>query len=148
MVINVNQKSIGKNKRIKTVPVEYKVVPANVLELLEFTVRITVDGFIKRAQSSAAPLSQEQIDDLADIGRISFGIVYNDKMPDIDKAIDTAVLAYRDGLVAIFINDELIEVQSEDPTPTEEELKAHRLELKENDTITFVRLTMLTGRMW
>ena len=124
MVINVNQKSIGKNKRIKTVPVEYKVVPANVLELLEFTVRITVDGFIKRAQSSAAPLSQEQIDDLADIGRISFGIVYNDKMPDIDKAIDTAVLAYRDGLVAIFINDELIEVQSEDPTPTEEELKA------------------------
>ena len=28
MIVLVNQKSIGKNKRIKTVPLEYKDVPA------------------------------------------------------------------------------------------------------------------------
>ena len=69
-------------------------------------------------------------------------------MPDVNEAIDTAVLAYRDGLVAIFINDELVEVSSEQPTPTEEELKNCSIELHENDTISFVRLTMLAGRMW
>ena len=148
MIILVNQKSIGKNKRIRTVPLEYKDVPVNIYDLIEKTVRIMVDDFYKRAQSKESPLSEEQIRELAEIGRVSFGIIYNDKMPDVQAAVDTAVLAYRDGLVAIFINDELVEVESKEPTPTEEELKNCKIELKENDTISFVRLTMLAGRMW
>ncbi len=148
MIVLVNQKSIGKNKRIKTVPLEYKDVPGNVYDLIEKTVRIMVDEFCKRAKSKEAPLSEEQIKDLSEIGRVSFGIIYNDKMPDVEEAVKTAILAYRDGLVALFINDELIEVKSKDPTPTEEELKEYRIELHENDTVTFVRLTMLAGRMW
>ena len=148
MIVLVNQKSIGKNKRIRTVPLEYKDVPVNVYDLIEKTVKIMVDDFYKRAKSKESPLSEEQINYLADIGRVSFGIIYNDKMPDVNEAVDTAVLAYRDGLVAIFINDELVEVKSEQPTPTEEELKNSIIELHENDTISFVRLTMLAGRMW
>lgn len=148
MIVLVNQKSIGKNKRIKTVPLEYKDVPKNVYDLIEKTVKIMVDDFYRRAKSKESPLSEEQINDLAEIGRVSFGIIYNDKMPDLKEATDTAVLAYRDGLVAIFINDELVEVSSEQPTPTEEELKKCTIELHENDTISFVRLTMLAGRMW
>ena len=133
MIVLVNQKSIGKN---------------NVYDLIGNTVKIMVDDFYRRAKSKESPLSEEQINDLAEIGRVSFGIIYNDKMPDLKEATDTAVLAYRDGLVAIFINDELVEVKSEQPTPTEEELKNCRIELHENDTISFVRLTMLAGRMW
>lgn len=148
MIVLVNQKSIGKNKRIRTVPLEYKDVPENVYDLIEKTVKIMVDDFYRRARSKESPLSEEQINDLAEIGRVSFGIIYNDKMPDLKEATDAAVLAYRDGLVAIFINDELVEVRSEQPTPTEEELKNSRIELHENDTISFVRLTMLAGRMW
>lgn len=148
MIVLVNQKSIGKNKRIRTVPLDYKDVPVNVYDLIEKTVRIMVDDFYKRAKSKESPLSEEQIKELAEIGRVSFGIIYNDKMPDVKEAVDTAVLAYRDGLVAIFINDELVEVESADPTPTVEELKNCKIELKENDRITFVRLTMLAGRMW
>lgn len=148
MIVRVNQKSIGKNKRIRTVPLEYKDVPENVYDLIGYTVKIMVDDFYRRANSKESPLSEEQINDLAEIGRVSFGIIYNDKMPDVNEATDTAVLAYRDGLVAIFINDELVEVKSEQPTPTEEELKNSRIELHENDTISFVRLTMLAGRMW
>ena len=148
MILQVNQKSIGKNKRIKTVPVEYDKAPENVYELIEKTVRIMVSDFINRAASSAKPLDDERIRDLAEIGRVSFGIIYNDKMPDAEEAVSTAILAYRDGLVAIFINDEIVDVESEDPTPTEEELKNHKISLYENDTISFVRLTMLSGRMW
>ena len=148
MIVFVNQKSIGKNKRIRTVPLEYKDVPENVYDLIGNTVKKMVDDFCRRAKSKESPLSEEQINDLAEIGRVSFGIIYNDKMPDLKEATDTAVLAYRDGLVAIFINDELVEVKSEQPTPTEEELKNCRIELHENDTISFVRLTMLAGRMW
>lgn len=148
MIVLVNQKSIGKNKRIRTVPLEYKDVPENVYDLIGNTVKIMVDDFYRRAKSKESPLSEEQINDLAEIGRVSFGIIYNDKMPDLKEATDTAVLAYRDGLVAIFINDELVEVKSEQPTPTEEELKNCSIELHENDTISFVRLTMLAGRIW
>ncbi|MBO4309533.1 MAG: hypothetical protein J5856_00540 [Lachnospiraceae bacterium] len=148
MNIFVNQKSIGKNKRVKTIPLEYKDVPANVYDLIENTVRIMVGDFYKRANMKESPLSEEQIRDLSEIGRVSFGIIYNDKMPDVNKAIETAVLAYRDGLVEIFVNDEIIEVESKEVTPTDEELKNCRINLKENDTITFIRLTMLAGRMW
>ena len=148
MIVLVNQKSIGKNKRIKTVPLEYKNIPSNVYELIEETVKIMVNDFYARAENKETPLTEEQIQDLSEIGRVSFGIIYNDKMPDIKEAVDTAVLAYRDSLVAIFINDELIEVSAEQPTPTEEELKNCSIELHENDTISFVRLTMLAGCMW
>jgi len=148
MIVLVNQKSIGKNKRIKTVPLEYKDVPGNLYNLIGNTVKIMVEDFYRRVKNRESPLSEEQIKDLAEIGRVSFGIIYNDKMPDVKEAVDTAVLAYRDGLVAIFINDELVEVKSDQPTPTEEELKNCTIELHENDTISFVRLTMLAGRMW
>lgn len=148
MIVLVNQKSIGKNKKIRSVPLEYKKVPLNVYELIKETVRIMVDAFIERMRKKEAPLTEEQIRDLADIGRVSFGIVYNDAEPDVDKAVETAVTAYRDGLVAIFINDELVEVSSKEPTPTPEELKESKIDLKENDRISFVRLTMLAGRIW
>lgn len=148
MILQINQKSIGKNKRIKTVPLEYGTVPSNVYELIEETVRIMVRDFTERAASGAKPLDEEQIRDLAEIGRVSFGIIYNDKMPDADEAVATAILAYRDGLVAIFINDEIVDVEASEPTPTEEELRNHKLTLHENDTVSFVRLTMLSGRMW
>jgi len=65
-------------------------------------------------------------------------------MPDLDKSIETALLAYFDGLVCIFINDEIQDFRPEKV----EDLKECKIELKENDTITFVRLAMLAGRMW
>lgn len=148
MLVLVNQKSIGRNKKIKTVPLEYQDAPADVYALIEETVRMMVSEFTERMKRSETPLSEEQIRDLAEIGRVSFGIVYNDKAPDVEAAVKTAILAYRDGLVAIFLNDELIEVPSEQPMPTEEELRRTKIELKEGDRLSFVRLTMLAGRIW
>ena len=145
MLVYVNQKSIGRNKKIKTVPLEYDKVPTTISELIEETVKIMVDDFITRKETvKESPLTSEQIEDLKEIGKISFGFIYNDKMPDLDKSIETALLAYFDGLVCIFINDEIQDFRPEKV----EDLKDCKIELKENDTITFVRLAMLAGRMW
>ena len=148
MLVNVNQKSIGKNKGIRTIPLEYKKVPGNIYELIEETVKIMVESFVSSMKRKASPLSEQQINDLAQIGKISFGIIYNDKKPDVNKAVEVAVLAYRDGLVRIFINGEPVEAISDIDTPTDDELRNTKIELNEGDTITFVRLTMLAGRMW
>ena len=72
MIVLVNQKSIGKNKRIKTVPLEYKDVPENLYDLIGNTVKIMVEDFYRRVKNRESPLSEEQIKDLAEIGRVSF----------------------------------------------------------------------------
>ena len=62
--------------------------------------------------------------------------VHGDKKANLEKALDTAYLAFEDGLYCIFINDE----QSEKLDDS--------LNLKDGDILTFIRLTMLAGRMW
>ena len=73
---------------------------------------------------------------MADIGRITFGICYGDKQQDVQKAVDNAVQAFKDGIVCVFVNDE--KLLSAD----------QKIELKEDDVLSFIRLTMLAGRMW
>lgn len=49
---------------------------------------------------------------------------------------ETAMLGFQDGLFRVFLGDtELTELDE-------------KLELQEGDTVTFIRLTMLAGRMW
>ena len=67
---------------------------------------------------------------------ITFGICYNDKQQDIGKAIENAVQAFKDGIVCVFIND--VKLLSAD----------QKIELKEDDVLSFIRLTMLAGRIW
>ena len=61
---------------------------------------------------------------------------YNEQKQDLEKAIENALQSYEDGIYRVFVNDEEMgEIESE-------------IELKEKDELTFVRLTMLAGRMW
>ena len=150
MRVWINQKSIGKRKTIRQVPLEYENVPGDVRSLIEETVRIMVDAFLLRQKNKKeTPLSDEEITDLADIGKISFGILNNDNRPNLEEAKKTALLAFQDGLVCIFLNDERIKVPTENlGGPTPEDMEKMRIELHEGDRLTFVRLTMLAGRMW
>lgn len=142
--ISINVKQLGKSgRRIRPVPFSYERVPATAEELIEDTVGIMIKAFQKRQLSSKEeqnpePLSEEELRNLAEIGRISFGYVYNEKDVDLEKAVRTALLAYEDGLVRLFVNEEEILFQKEG-TP---------IELKEGDSVTFVRFAMLAGRMW
>ena len=144
MRLQINIKNMGKKgRRIKPVPFEYEKCPETAEELIEDTVRTMVELFIEKqklSQSGAVPdpISEENIKSMAEIGKIAFGYIYNDKEPDIDKAIDTALLAFEDGMVRLFINGVEVEYK-EDGTP---------ISLSEGDEVTFVRLAMLAGRMW
>ena len=148
MIINVNIKQMGKKgRRIKSVPFEYDRCPETAEELIEETVKIMLSTFKERQKKSTEEnipdvLSEETIKSMAEIGKVAFGYIYNEKEQDEAKTIETAKLAFIDGMVRIFINGEEAEYKDENiesGTP---------INLSEDDEVTFVRLAMLAGRMW
>ena len=144
MILNIQVKQMGKKGRhIKPLPLEYAAYPQTAQELIEATVRMMVAGFRERQKASQEDklpqaLSEDTIETMAEIGKVAFGEIWNDKEADEEKAVQTAWLAYVDGIVRVFVNGEEAEY-SEEGTP---------LTLKEGDEITFVRLAMLAGRMF
>ena len=55
---------------------------------------------------------------------------------ELSKAIETAVQGFEDGLFRVFLGDRELENLDE------------KVEFAEGNEITFIRLTMLAGRMW
>ena len=154
-------KQIGKKRRnVTTVPLEYKDDITTIGELITETVRIMVRQYIAKLESSknaepaqqAATYSPEQLETLSEIGKISFGMLYNDNVPDEQKSIETALLAFEDGLVRIFLNDEEIGADNTDIRNInihQPKLRqTEHISLKEGDTVTFIRMTFLAGRMY
>lgn len=129
--------SLGKRKNtVHKVPFEYDTAPSTLRELITETVKICVAQYISRMDRGDAVLTDEQIDDMGRIGKIAFGIVYGEKKPDVDEAAKTAIQGFEDGLFRVFRGmDELTELDREE-------------KFNEGDEITFIRLTMLAGRMW
>ena len=139
MKIFVNVKQIGKRKnKIDKKKYEISEKITTVKELLTEFVTINVNEFNNGfTENDIVPyLTDEKINDLSDAGKISFGVDYNGQKQDLEKAIENALQSYEDGIYRIFVNDnEVGEIDCE-------------INLKENDELTFVRLTMLAGRMW
>ncbi|MBC9909802.1 hypothetical protein [Chitinophaga varians] len=81
-------------------------------------------------------LSREQITDQTGTGKVGFGSIYNENKADLAKAQETAMLAYEDGLFAVFADEE--ELQGLDRT----------FVLHPETVITFIRLTFLAGSFW
>ena len=146
MKILFEQKKPGRTRQA-IVPVEMEIAgkPANVGELIEAAVRRVVADFNDRASRAETDaekdtdgkvLTTTDIADLAETGRIAFGIVYNGKQVDADEAVANALQGYDDGLFRIFLNGRLLGEADE------------AIELCEGDLLTVVRLTFLAGRMW
>ena len=144
MVLNIQVKQMGKKGRhIKPLALEYAKCPENAQQLIEETVRMMVADFKRRQQEAEEgripdALSEENMQTMAEVGKIAFGEIYNDKEPDEDKAVQTAWQAYADGMVRVFIGGEEAEYNE----------NGTQLALKEGDDVTFVRLAMLAGRMF
>ena len=62
---------------------------------------------------------------------------YRGQVQSAAAAIENARQSFEDGIYRIFVNGEELGETCDTPVT-----------LKENDEITFVRLTMLAGRMW
>ena len=140
MTLKVNIKQIGQ-RRQKVAPVDFELVkmPNTVRELIELTVEKCVNEYNERVRAgdtNVKPLSESDIRDMADIGKIAFGINYGEKEQDLGKAVENALQSYEDGIYRVFINDEQLEKLDD------------TINLSENDSLTFIRLTMLSGRMW
>lgn len=115
--------------------------PTNVSSLIEMTVRSVVAAFNGKISGSAdysriGTLNNSDMEILASTGKIAFGIIYDDRTADADKAVENALTAYSDGLFLMFLNGEKLGGLDE------------IIKVKDNDLLTVVRLTMLSGRMW
>lgn len=73
---------------------------------------------------------------LTDTGKAGFGNIYNDKEVSLELAIQNALLAFEDGIFAVFQGDEQLESLPQ------------IINLDLNLSFTFIRLTFLTGSYW
>ena len=139
MNIKVTMKQLGK-KRSKITEADFPLTgrPTTVEELIKESVHTCVMIYNQnvRDRQNASPLTDDEISDMSEIGKIAFGINYGGKEADEKKAVEVAIQAYEDGLVRIFKGeDELTEL-------------GQSIDVKENDLFTFIRLTMLAGRLF
>lgn len=109
--------------------------PADTLrQLIATLVTDGVESYNQRLKSEInGSLTAEEIDDLSRVGKISFGIPFGSREADLDNAMETAIQGFEDGLFRVFLGEREIESLDEP------------LDLHEGDTITMIRLVMLTG---
>ncbi len=137
MKIIVNVKGLSRKKVICQEEVELKNKISTTKDLITELVKINVEKFNKKIDEKdiLSIMTNENIAKAARIGKIG-DEVHGDKKANLEKALDTAYLAFEDGLYCIFINDEQTEKLDDS------------LNLKDGDILTLIRLTMLAGRMW
>ena len=137
MKIIINVKGLSRKKVIHQEEVELKNKISTTKDLITELVKINVEKFNKKIDEKdiLSIMTNENIAKAARIGKIG-DEVHGDKKANLKKALDTAYLAFEDGLYCIFINDEQTEKLDDS------------LNLKDGDILTFIRLTMLEGRMW
>ena len=140
MEIQVALKSIGKKKAVQAMPLKIQGHPATVRELILAVTEAEVLLYNQRAQQSgllqSITITREEIKDKAQAGRISFGVNYGGQKADLQEAQENAVQCFADGIYRIFLDHLPLEAL-DDP-----------ICVTEHSVFTFVRLTMLAGRMW
>lgn len=137
--MKVNIKGITKGKgKINTVTIPCEEELSTVRALLTYMVRYCVRAYNDRKENGELLkiLGKEEIGNKAATGKIGFGVNYGDKKPKLDEAIENALQCYEDGMVVLFIDNKKTEKLDEAIT------------VNDDTELTFVRLTMLAGRMW
>jgi hypothetical protein len=146
----VQVKQIGKRKPlIEKQSIEIPDTIQNLRQLITQIVRERVEEFNQKDDqgnwtkyltnhnhNNNDPNENIDLDIVAESGKIGFDAKYNSKKQDPDKAVEAALIAFEDGLFRVFCGDN--ELTSLDNTVT----------FSNGNTLTFVRLTMLAGRLW
>lgn len=162
MEILINLKTLGKkSRRIRPVSFIYEKKPETLREFIDQTVLIMVRAFKERQKKSKEgflpeALSEQAINDMAELGKVAFGYIYNENEVSEEKVIKTAEDAVIDGLVKIFINgsditDMALDLRNVEIDEIEAFYASHlekKIEINEGDQVTFVKLAMLAGRRW
>ena len=125
-------------KKVKEYPFVLENTPRTFRELIEEAVKSCILAYNARSENAKnpTPLSDEQFEGMRELGKFAFGVHYNEKQADEKKAVQTALEAVSDGLVRVFRgNEEITGLDNE-------------IQISEGDVFTFIKLTMLSGRMW
>ena len=139
MNVYIKLKSIGKRRPVlENAPYVLPGDISTLRQLIEAIVRQEVEKFNSRGlENMLVPfLTETEIAEQSTVGKVGFGRLYSDKKADPDKAVETALQGFEDGLFRVLINDREVE-----------ELNSP-MEIFENDMLTFIRLTFLAGRLW
>lgn len=137
--IKINIKSVsGKKSRITTRTMLFDENINVVEELIKAAVATTVNEYNERRESSdlITVLTPGLIEDKAQTGKVSFGVNYGEKSPDLETAVNNALEAFADGIAVIFADDKKLDSLDE------------AIDINDIKSLTFVKLTMLAGRIW
>ncbi|PZW42459.1 hypothetical protein LX95_00771 [Mesonia algae] len=137
MELTLQLKRLGK-KKVKQVPFTLQETPKNLEELLIGCVKHQVEAFNKKRLevNVIGFLSPAEIQEQAQSGKVDFGEINNKDLANLEKAIDNVLLAFKDGLFVVFVDDDEI---TDLKTP---------LELTSDSVIAFIRMTFLVGTYW
>ena len=139
MKISVNVKGASRKKaQIRKIIYEYPDRTYTVSGFLSETVRICLGQYNEKRDAGEILrlFSMEEMEDMAVSGRVSAGNPLDRKKADEKKAVSDALLAFEDGLIALFADGKRYEDMEE------------IMPLHDGSEVTFVRLTFLAGRMW
>lgn len=136
MRILVQLKQAGKRKnKIEKVPIELEAVPVTVQELIEYSVHSCVKLFEEKRDKEPQALSEEELEDKASSGKIAFGFFYGNAEVNESKAKETAIQAFEDGIVVVFVDG------------IQKEKLIEEIVINEESVVTFVKLALLSGRL-
>ena len=137
MELTLQLKRLGK-KKVKQVPFTLEETPKNLKDLLIGCVKNQVEAFNKKRTevNVVGFLSPSEIEEKAQSGKVEFGELANTDLANLEKAIENVLLAFKDGLFVVFVDDDEVT-----------DLKAP-LEITQDSVIAFIRMTFLVGTYW
>ncbi|MEH7377543.1 hypothetical protein [Neobacillus drentensis] len=140
MKIYVTMKSLAMRKAYLTKKeIHLEGFPTTLRVLLTELVSIQIQEFNATTQTETnmvSFLTNEEIEQKVYAGKVGFRTKYSDQKADLQTAVRVAIQAFEDGLYRVVINEkETLDLDE-------------RLGLQEDDQLTFIKLTMLAGRMW
>ena len=147
MQIKINVRSASRKKAsILQRSCEYPDRAMTVEEFIAETVRQNVREYNDRkdavellrlfSREQGGESIEEQLEDMAASGKVSYGEAMDDRKADPEAAVKNAVQCFEDGMVALFA-DGVRYTKKDESIP-----------LKDQSEVTFVRLVFLAGRMW
>jgi hypothetical protein len=134
--VYISAKQIKKRgNQVSAIPYELRSVPDTLRRLISILVSDSVESYNQRllAKEETTILAKDEIDAMSQVGKIGFGIPFGSREANLQDAQETALQGFEDGLYRVFIGER--EIESLDAA----------MELQEEDTITIIRLVMLTG---
>ena len=81
-------------------------------------------------------MSQDEIDRMAEVGKVGFGRIHAQAKADRIKAEENALQCFEDGIIRVVAGDDEL-TSLDEPVPAQDGV-----------TYTFIRLTFLAGSMW